>query len=256
MDRRAEAVHDLFLAAQKVARGDAFGSAPAEADWALLPEPFRDDNRNVADQMDYKLASAFMLSEPGQGEGAVFTPAEHEALARIAHARWWASKALSGWRYGAARDDRAQLHPDMQPYDRLSEPVKQKDRDEVASLCEMARLAGEIIKRERRVAVPHLLDAAALDALENNLRVTLEGQAPVAVLPLVDTAMVDTAASLLADGIRIEAVLGRPADYTLPGLADVLRRAWRIHVAADSDVRAASIGRATERADERGAIVA
>ena len=122
MDRRAEAVHGLFLAAQRAARGDSFGTAPAETDWSRLPEPFRDDNRNVADQMDYKLAGAFMLSEAGQGEGAALTPAQSEVLARIAHARWWASKALSGWRYGATRDDRAQLHPDMQPYDRLTEP--------------------------------------------------------------------------------------------------------------------------------------
>ena len=39
-----------------------FGKAPAEVDWAHLPETFRDDNRNVADQMDYKLAAIFRLA--------------------------------------------------------------------------------------------------------------------------------------------------------------------------------------------------
>jgi hypothetical protein len=253
MDRRAEAVHDLFLAAQQAARGASFGTAPAETGWARLPEPFRDDNRNVADQMDFKLASIFMLAEPGQGDGAALAPAEAERLARIAHARWWASKALSGWRYGATRDDRAQLHPDMQPYDRLAEPVKQKDRDEVASLPAMARLAGEMLKRERRVAVPLLADAAALESLVLDLRATPKTVAPVAVLPLDRPAMVAIAASLLAEGIRVEAVLGRPADYALPGLADVLRRAWRIHVAA-GDAHSAVAARAPAHADERGAI--
>jgi hypothetical protein len=252
MDARAVAVHAEFLRAQREARGDKFGTAPAEADWAHLPEPFRDDNRNVADQMDFKLASIYMLAAPGTGN-AELTPDETEQLARIAHARWWASKALSGWRYGRERDDRAQLHPDMQPYDRLSEPVKQKDRDEVASLPELARLAGETIRRERRVGIAPLIDAAALDTLEANLRRTPRTAVPVAVLPVDDPAMLEVAASLLAVGIRIEAVLGQPVGYAVPGLADVLRRAWRIHIAG-GDARVAVGARAAEHANQRGAI--
>ena len=61
------------------------------------------------------------------------TADEIEELAQIAHARWLAAEALSGWTHGTARDDGAQLHPDMVPYDELAEPAKQKDRDEVAS---------------------------------------------------------------------------------------------------------------------------
>jgi hypothetical protein len=252
MDARAVAVHAEFMRAQREARGDKFGSAPAEAEWAHLPEPFRDDNRNVADQMDFKLASIFMRAVPGK-DNAPIGPDDAEALARLAHARWWASKALSGWRFGKDRDDRAQLHPDMQPYDLLSEPVKQKDRDEVASLPRLAELAGEALRHERRVAVPHLLDTAALDVLEASLRATPKESVPVAVLPLEQAPMIDIAASLLADGIAIEAVLGGGTDYAMPGLADVLRRAWRVHVAT-GDVREALTARAREAADNRGTI--
>ena len=252
MDARAVAVHAEFLRAQREARGDKFGSAPAEADWAHLPEPFRDDNRNVADQMDFKLASIFMLAAPGAG-GVAPTPDETERLARIAHARWWASKALGGWRYGPKRDDRAQLHPDMQPYDRLGEPVKQKDRDEVASLPRLAQLAGEALRRERRVAVPRPLAPAALATLAAHLRATPKDQVPVAVLPLDTAAMGEMAAALLADGIAIEAVLGAGADYAVPGLAAVLRRAWRIHVAS-GPAAAALAARASEAANDKGAI--
>lgn len=255
MDARAVAVHSEFMRAQRDARGDKFGSAPAEAEWAHLPEPFRDDNRNVADQMDYKLASIFMLAVPGS-DNAPIPPDDAETLARLAHARWWAAKALTGWRFGAKRDDRAQLHPDMQPYDQLSEPVKQKDRDEVASLPRLAELAGEALRHERRIAVPHLLDAAALDALEANLRASPKDSVPVAVLPLEDdAAAVEVAASLLADGIAIEAVLSGKTDYAMPGLADVLRRAWRIHIATGA-ARAALDHRARETADTRGTIYA
>ena len=252
MDARAIAVHNEFLRAQRLARGDKFGTAPAEAGWAELPSPFRDDNRNVADQMDYKLASVFMQTAPGTGN-ATLRFDEAEQLARLAHARWWAAKALTGWRYGATRDDRAQLHPDMQPYDQLSEPVKQKDRDEVASLPKMATLAGEALKRERRVAVPHLLDAKGIDALEANLRSTPKDQVPVAVLPLEDATMVDIAASLLASGIALEAVLTGATDYSASGLADLLRRAWRIHVAS-GDLTASLAARTTETADMGGGV--
>jgi hypothetical protein len=65
--------------------------------------------------------------------------------------------------------------------------------------------------------------------------------------------MVDIAASLLADGIAIEAVLSGAADYAMPGLAAVLRRAWRIHVAS-APARQALNRRAGEAVDERGTI--
>jgi hypothetical protein len=193
-----------------------------------------------------------MRAVPGSGSVAM-APEDVETLARLAHARWWASKALAGWRYGPSRDDRAQLHPDMQPYDRLSDAAKQKDRDEVASLPRLAELAGEALRHERRVAVPCLLDAAALDALEANLRLTAKDAVPVAVLPLEQAEMIDIAASLLAEGIAVEAVLASAPDYAIPGLADVLRRAWRIHVASGT-AHAAMRPRASEAADDRGSI--
>jgi hypothetical protein len=141
----------------------------------------------------------------------------------------------------------------MQPYDRLSEPVKQKDRDEVASLPRLAQLAGEALRRERRVAVPQPLAAGALATLAAHLRATPKDQVPVAVLPLDTAAMVAMAAALLADGIAIEAVLGAGADYVLPGLATVLRRAWRIHVAS-GPVAAALAARASEAVNDEGAV--
>ena len=131
--------------------------------------------------------------------------------------------------------------------------MKQKDRDEVASLPRLAQLAGEALRRERRVAVPRPLAPAALATLAAHLRATPKDQVPVAVLPLDTAAMVEMAAALLADGIAIEAVLGAGADYAVPGLAAVLRRAWRIHVAS-GPAAAALAARASEAANDKGAI--
>ena len=259
MDRRARAVHALFLAAQRAARGDTFGSAPAEAEWEQLPEAVRDDNRNVADQMDFKLATIFALSKPGQGTAAL-SAAETETLARLAHERWWAAKALAGWQFGPVRDDRKRLHPDMIPYDQLAEPIKQKDRDEVASLIPMAALAGETLVRERCVGIATPLGSSALASVLDNLEKTPKDQAPVVVLALDRAEMLDVAEAAIGRGIALEAVLDesidalRQRDVTGPRLDRVLRAAWRIHVALGRPAAAALAERAGEAANEQGGI--
>ncbi len=258
MDRRARAVHQQYLEGVKKERASEFGSAPAEVEWERLPESFQDDNRNVADQMDYALASIFMLAEPGTAS-ASFNRDETEVLSGIAHARWMAAKAVDGWRYGAQRDNAARLHPDMIPYVDLDEPAKQKDRDVVDSIPDMAALAGETIKRERRIGIERPLTAEALKAFLESLRDTPKTSLPVVVLPLDDDAMVRAAHDLLDRGLLIEAVLDEWVDELRAGdasalLADTLRRAWRIHVVRQEQARQALAELVTELVNEMGAI--
>ncbi len=259
MDRRARAVHQQYLEGVKVERGEAFGTAPAEVEWERLPESFQDDNRNVADQMDYALASVFMMASPGTG-GATFDRDEVEVLSGIAHARWMAAKALAGWKYGETRDDRAMLHPDMIPYIRLDEPAKQKDRDVVDSIADMAALAGETLKRERRIGVERPLAPEALEAFVTELQHTPKAAVPVAVLPLDDAGMVHQAQALRAHGVLIEVLLDewldelRAGDQMAASLADVLHGAWRIHVVREAHARNALKELVTEMVSETGAI--
>ncbi|HEX4296842.1 MAG TPA: RyR domain-containing protein [Devosia sp.] len=259
MDQRAMAVHAMFLAAQRADRGEHFGTAPAEVEWAQLPETYRDDNRNVADQMDYKLARVRLLSRPGPAV-APLAAGEIEVLAGLAHARWLAAKALTGWRFGPVRDNQQLLHPDMIPYAELSEGAKQKDRDEVASLAPMAALAGEALLRERRVALTAPLAGSALQRFADNLLASPKAQVPVAVLPLDDAGMLGVAATLAGRGIAIEAVLGEGSfalwrsEAEAPRLASILRAAWRIHVAQGRTARDALAERAGEVGNGEGAI--
>ncbi|RYE08862.1 MAG: hypothetical protein EOP22_11650 [Hyphomicrobiales bacterium] len=259
MDQRARAVHQQYLDGQRADRGDTFGAAPAEVEWEKLPESFQDDNRNVADQMDYKLATVFMLA--GRGEAcAMLDRDEIEVMSGIAHARWMAAKALGGWRYGPVRDDRNMIHPDMIPYIELTEAARQKDRDVVASLPDMAALAGETLQRERRIGIPRALVADAVKAFAAHCAASPKGSVPVAVLPLDDAGMIRLAEALLAAGIRIEAVLDRwvetlrASDETASPLAGVLRRAWRIHVVREGEARDALDELVTEIVYECGAI--
>jgi hypothetical protein len=259
MDRRARAVHQQYLDGVRTARGEAFGTAPAEVEWERLPETFQDDNRNVADQMDYALASVFLLAEPGEG-GAVFDRDETEVLSGIAHARWMAAKGIAGWKPGTKRDDRRMIHPDMIAYVDLDEAAKQKDRDVTESIPDMAALAGEQLKRERRIGVPRPLEGDRYEEFLRQLRQTPKAMLPVAVLPLDDAEMVRLASRLVTIGILVEAVLDqwvdelRAVDETAQLLADVLRHAWRIHAVQEGNGRDALAELVDEIVDGLGAI--
>lgn len=64
---------------------------------------------------------------------AVQIPAELAALiedlARHNHDLWAQQRLKEGWRYGAQRDDTRKEHPDLVPYEELSEAEKEYDRN-------------------------------------------------------------------------------------------------------------------------------
>ncbi len=51
-----------------------------------------------------------------------------EALAANAHDVWAATRIAQGWSWGERRDDDRKLHPNLVPYDELSEDDKDVDR--------------------------------------------------------------------------------------------------------------------------------
>ncbi len=56
---------------------------------------------------------------------------EIEALAIAEHNRWWTCRLSLGWTYASSRCDERRQHPNMVPWDRLSEPDRDKDREAV-----------------------------------------------------------------------------------------------------------------------------
>ena len=135
------------------------------------------------------------------------------------------------------------IHPDMIAYVDLDEPAKQKDRDVVDSIPDMAELAGESLKRERRIGLPRPLEAEAYEAFLAQLRHSPKASHAVVVLPLDDAEMVRLASRLVSIGVYVEALLDqwvdemRSDDAIALLLADVLRRAWRIHVVREGNGR-------------------
>ena len=72
---------------------------------------------------------------------------ELEVISIMEHNRWWADRALNGWQLGPVRNDIQKVHPNMVPYDELSEADKQKDRDSVMEMTKILRSEGAIIVR-------------------------------------------------------------------------------------------------------------
>ena len=118
--------------------------------WDELDETFRQANRDAVAHAAAKMASAGI--DPALWRGVVGLPrlpagvvlfandAECEVLARLEHERWNAQRRMDGWRWtpAASKDSVRRLHPDLQPYDALSEQVKEYDRvyiRETQALC-------------------------------------------------------------------------------------------------------------------------
>ena len=63
------------------------------------------------------------------------------------HARWCADRHLGNWRYGETPDKARKISPYLVPYDKLTEEIKQYDREAVLQIPELVKLAGQRIVR-------------------------------------------------------------------------------------------------------------
>ena len=146
-DTLARRIHENYLKSSCGA-GVKAGDKPALQEWHRLPRTFRQENRSQADHHLYKLRQAGCRVRPAASPRLfVFTPELLERLAIAEHARWCASRILSGWRYAPQRDDSRRLHTDIVPYNQLSEQVKEYDRDAIRNLPHLfAGLGLEIVQ--------------------------------------------------------------------------------------------------------------
>lgn len=72
-----------------------------------------------------------------------------EKLARNTHEVWSRSRIDQGWTWGPVRNDELKQHPDLVPYEQLTEEEKQYDRDTARNtLLLITKLGYEIKKKE------------------------------------------------------------------------------------------------------------
>jgi hypothetical protein len=126
-------------------------SAPSMRPWEQLAETFRRSNRDLAHSIGAKLRRINCAIEPmADWDAPVFTfaPEELELLAQLEHERWSTDRLRDGWIYGPVRDVEKKTHPDLLPWDDLSETVREKDREAVRLIPELlATYAGFSIVR-------------------------------------------------------------------------------------------------------------
>ncbi|MEH6552424.1 MAG: RyR domain-containing protein [Pseudomonadales bacterium] len=140
-DGLAKALHHAY-------RSTGSSGRLADVPWRLLSEDKRDANRRVAMHLPAKLSSTGVDIEPWL-EQLDFKPSLGalpevtklitddkmlEQLAELEHTRWMMDRRINGWSYAATRDDKRRFHPDLVPYDELSEQSKSYDRKVITTL--------------------------------------------------------------------------------------------------------------------------
>jgi hypothetical protein len=150
----ARAVHDNYVAHEVRTNPDA-GLLPAVVDWELLPEAYRESNRDQADDIGRKLSAIGYVLAPApdlQPDVVCFTEQEIDTLARMEHDRWMSERMKYGWTYGSPRDNKRKLHPDLRPWSELADEVQDKDRDAVQNIPMVLVRAGFVVTRRHGVA--------------------------------------------------------------------------------------------------------
>lgn len=150
LDTLARKIHDAYRA-KRARDGDSRQKYPAMRPWEELDGELRDMNRQQADHIPVKLRALGWQMVAGSTGGDVaplgLGDDEIEILAKAEHRRWCASRRLAGWQFGSTRDDGAKLHPDLVPWEELTEATRDYDREPVRNLPQLLETIGCSIQR-------------------------------------------------------------------------------------------------------------
>jgi class 3 adenylate cyclase/tetratricopeptide (TPR) repeat protein len=144
IEELAQAAHAAYCD-ESLARGETPATNNAIRPWEDLPDDLKEANRaQVADipnklrYLGYELAPSHGLL-PSQIR---MIDAQVEELSIIEHDRWMNNRIEQGWTFGPQRDNLRKLHPLIVPWEELSEPEKEKDRDTVRNMPKLIEKAG------------------------------------------------------------------------------------------------------------------
>mgnify|MGYP003114268459 CR=1 FL=1 len=141
----ARLVHTDYLA-KLIERDQWEASKLAHRPWSELRDEIRERNRRQARRFLARLErTGRRLAPLGDGEPVgASTGAELEREAEIEHELWVCEHRAQGWVYGPTEDRDASppTHPDLVPFDELSDEVQEYDRDVVRRRPALAALLG------------------------------------------------------------------------------------------------------------------
>jgi len=152
IDNLAKIIHQDYLSKLKKRNPE----KQSHRDWEFLPIDFKNQNREQADHIPVKLRAMncmlVNISETGNVEYKLSeNPFEVEIISEMEHNRWQAHMILSGWKLGEKRNDKKKLHTDLIPYNKLSEEIKQYDRNTILNIpILLSKLGKKIVNQESR----------------------------------------------------------------------------------------------------------
>jgi hypothetical protein len=150
LDVLARTLHNAYLNTQ-LSNGATLRSNASLIPWSELPAHKKKANQHAAAHMDVKLriANCQAVDIESDETEVAFPPDDlmMELLAQLEHRRWMADKYLAGYSYGAARDEDRMLHPDLIPWEELTEADKEKDRDNIRQISHLLKLQDQKICR-------------------------------------------------------------------------------------------------------------
>jgi hypothetical protein len=242
-------LHSNYLERRRDA-GD--GSTPATVEWSRLPFDLQEDNRSVADHLWTKARDMDLRITAGNDDyEAPSVGRDIEGLAAAEHRRWMASRAVAGWRFGAAQSQSERTHASMIPWSELTESERAKDRNVVRNISRVLRGAKLFVQpligvSVARTGVTEGSDGALIAEARDRARATA-GAVPHLLLAVEDarsfrlaqrlTEISDVAVSLVLAqpliGLAIAAGLPEQAASQLANLAQTV---WITHPDAIDDV--------------------
>lgn len=147
VEQMAREIHAAYLVTL-----DAFAErGPAAVPWADLPRQYRESNRRAAADIGPKLSSIKHRISPLYDWDAPtyrFDAKDVDTLARAEHDRWWAWNSARKVVRSDERNETKMRHPDVRPFEELSDHAKRKDIDSVLAIPALLhRLGFRIVGR-------------------------------------------------------------------------------------------------------------
>ena len=150
LDELGKSLHEGYLEERRNDPSNNFGTKPADVEWASLPSKYKKANRQAGDHVVTKLrALRAEISDGTSKEDFEYDEDHLEVLSEVEHRRWMACYYLDGWQYGETRNDAARRHPDLVPWEQLSDGTKGYDREQISEhIPKAVRLLGKTIVRD------------------------------------------------------------------------------------------------------------
>jgi hypothetical protein len=146
----AMAIHEEYVQSQ-AKLGYTQEKNPSMVPWDKLPEGLRESNRHNADHVLVKLSAMGCGIEILTDAAALdfrFSDAEVEKASIIEHERWCSERLQQGWRYAPGEKDiEKKTSPYLVPWEKLSEDIKEYDRNMVRGLPMSLARAGFQVRK-------------------------------------------------------------------------------------------------------------